>query len=295
MKCPECDLEQPDNTIVCAKCGLDFQVWREANPEPVMAAPTPPPGPEPPSPVEVPAPSSQAEEPVPGALKETAAGVEASSRGSSSGSAGSLGEPAPTAPDLALPAKKKAFKWKPIYSIGLGLIAMLAPAALFFTHRASWKDPDAVKALPSPVVPLTPNSSLTPDVTPAVSPLVTDIPVNGLVPDTPTPDTRPVPRSSNGNEASPKGDFTSTPQDIPPPPGTPAAGTGTTAASTPDPSKGAGASPSAVSPQPTPAITAPAATPGTPTGPVTPVGSPVDILELSQPSPTPTTAPTPGT
>src|SRR5581483_12395062 len=33
MKCPECDLEQPDSTAVCSNCGLSFEVWRQHNPD----------------------------------------------------------------------------------------------------------------------------------------------------------------------------------------------------------------------------------------------------------------------
>src|SRR5580658_8263794 len=32
MKCPECDLEQPENTAICAGCGLSFEMWRQHNP-----------------------------------------------------------------------------------------------------------------------------------------------------------------------------------------------------------------------------------------------------------------------
>jgi hypothetical protein len=32
MKCPECDLEQPENTSICAGCGLSFEMWRQHNP-----------------------------------------------------------------------------------------------------------------------------------------------------------------------------------------------------------------------------------------------------------------------
>jgi hypothetical protein len=33
MKCPECDLEQPDSTAICAGCGLSFEMWRQHNPD----------------------------------------------------------------------------------------------------------------------------------------------------------------------------------------------------------------------------------------------------------------------
>ena len=207
MKCPECDAEQPDNASLCAKCGLSFFAWREANPEsskkvsvpePEMTFPVPeedrPDPEEEPAPEEKPAPAiakplqdSQTEEPPnTGSIEET------------------------------IPGDKKGFKWTPLYSAGLGLFAALALAGFFFSHRSSKPTPNQAEGNILPIGTLTPTISFTPGTeTPIASPQTTGTPENGLLLKTPTPlsETAPIKAQS----AKPASTFTPTPESIIPP------------------------------------------------------------------------------
>jgi len=146
MKCPECDLEQPDSTVLCAKCGLSFEAWRAMNPEPEhkpraleqeMTFPVSPE--EEPEPEEEPA-APPAPVPAAPGPSETPAGEKSSQ-------------------------EKKSFQWTKLHSAGLGLLVAIGIAVFFLTRPHSQPQPSPAPAAAPTVLPTvwaTPDGSTTP-------------------------------------------------------------------------------------------------------------------------------------
>ena len=172
MKCPECDLEQPDDTAICANCGLSFEAWHAHNPAAVKPAPDsgmtfPVQEEEEPAPREKDEPDPE-EEPTP---EETSPSAETPK---------TTTENPPT-------VEKKSFKWSPLHSAGLGLITVVVLTVLICARRSPPPAPGAGEASS----PATPEVSSAESVTPALgsptaSATLIATPVNSLLPDAPT-------------------------------------------------------------------------------------------------------------
>src|SRR5579864_1911569 len=107
MKCPECDSEQPDNASLCAKCGLSFERWHEANPETAKAASAPEP--------EMTFPVPDEDKPVPKDKDETTPEVPSPKEAESSSESETVESPQAGAIEEQALGGKKSFKWTPLY------------------------------------------------------------------------------------------------------------------------------------------------------------------------------------
>jgi hypothetical protein len=199
MKCPECDLEQPENTAICAGCGLNFAMWRAHTGEPLPSSHAP------------------AEEPTENVEKTNLPEAEAKP---------SLEGITPTE-DAGNPAEKpKAFKWSPLYSLGIGLLIAVVLGVFLFSRRSHNPQPNPENTVPAPTALTTPGEA-----TPANSIMATGTP--GQAVDSPTPESTstpteipkpkeptasPVPTvdsSAGAADTSSAGDPTETPSPIP--------------------------------------------------------------------------------
>ncbi len=113
MKCPECDLEQPDDTAICSGCGLSFEMWRKHMKDSPVTPKEPTAGTETPLHIKRFGSEGPVEKPVAGAealiritrfgssdfVEKPAPGAKTSSPSPQSGSAGSAKVPAPKAPE----------------------------------------------------------------------------------------------------------------------------------------------------------------------------------------------------
>ena len=219
MKCPECDLEQPDSAAICAGCGLSFEMWRQANPGVDLSADAPHkemsfPGPE----EETQAPSgdntpTEKETEEEGAAPGTA--DHASNQGPGSASAGPT-EDFPSE-DKPSPGARGGMKLTNLHfaGIGIGLFALLGLLFFFFHHRTPKIAPNPGAMNPQPTAiataPSTPGNPITP------SP-------SGGTPNSPTSTIPPFYQAAPpAAQPTPLPAFTSTPIPAPTPQDTPAA------------------------------------------------------------------------
>ncbi len=288
MKCPECDLEQPDHTPVCGKCGLNFALWRIHAGETPAAKSVPE---EEPLPDEGEGAPSKEEEPPPPATEE-----EVSAPKEQKPEEKSL----TPANDETAPEKTKGTRNLTFYWVGLGILILIMLAVLL-THRTPSTTPPnttvPIDLNSPPTVQATASTSITPGettpgmTTPGATPQANVTPETNLSAPTPqaqvptaiteSPAKHPThaPKPDN-SEPAVKGEPTNTPA---PPAETPVDSSSAPTPQTSSESPSADKETNADSPK--------EAAP-------TPTSLPKDLLESSEPaanSITPTVQPTPAT